>query len=495
MSFLALARERNLPIDPALAEKVERANAGLAIAVRSLGSFARGLVAGEAEDVPGLAGTAVGGLFVLGDVRDALREGTRLASGRGGDELVLGFACVGLAGEAGGRGAGGGGAPARVGLTVVKAARKTGRLGGAMAAWISRSLREVVDWTALKRAINSASIAEPAAAMRGAREAVRIEKAQELVRLVGDVGRVQARAGTRAALDGLKLAEGSRDMSKIARLAAAKGGKTRAILKLAGRSAIVLTVGTFNLATWLFWAIVTLFSFVSSLKRMTERITERYCVRRKLRRVRLVLCAGRPDPISGDRGLASSQRFLPWGRERALRSVKMQRFQHDRVEIAFLDEGEGDPIVLVHGFASTAEVNWVYPGWVATLTKAGRRVLALDNGGHGASSKLYDPAAYHSARMAEDLRALLDHLDLARADVMGYSMGARITAFFALAYPARLRRAVFGGLGIHLVDGVGLPESIAQALEAPSLADVSDSVGRTFRTFAEQTKSDLEALA
>jgi hypothetical protein len=303
MSFLALARERNLPIDPTLAEKVERANAGLAIAVRSLGSFARGLVAGEAEDVPGLAGTAVGDLFVLGDVRDALREGTRLASGRDGDELVLGLACVGLAVTAGTYATVGAAAPARVGLTVVKAARKTGRLGGAMAAWINRSLREVVDWTALKRAINSASIAEPAAAMRGAREAVRIEKAQELVRLVGDVGRLQARAGTRAALDGLKLAEGSRDMSKIARLAAAKGGKTRAILKLAGRGAIVLTVGTFNLATWLFWAIVTLLSFVSSLKRMTERITERYCVRRKLRRVRLVLAV--PDALIPSQGIAA----------------------------------------------------------------------------------------------------------------------------------------------------------------------------------------------
>src|SRR4029450_198843 len=173
----------------------------------------------------------------------------------------------------------------------------------------------------------------------------------------------------------------------------------------------------------------------------------------------------------------------------------MSRFRNGNVEIAYLDEGQGEPIVLVHGFASTAEVNWVYPGWVATLTQAGRRVIALDNRGHGASSKLYDPAAYHSARMAEDLHALLDHLDLARADVMGYSMGARITAFFAFAYLARLRRAVFGGLGIHLVDGVGLPESIAEALEASSLADVSDPVGRTFRAFAEQTKSDLEALA
>jgi hypothetical protein len=286
MSFLALARERNLPIDPALADKVERANASLATASRSLGSFARGLVVGEAEDISGLAGTAVGDLFVLGDVRDALREGTRLAAGRDGDELVLGLACVGLAVTAGTYATVGAAAPVRVGLTVVKAARKTGRLGGAMAAWINRALREVVDWTALKRAINNASIAEPAAAMRGAREAVKVEKAQELVRLVGDVGRVQARAGTRAALDGLKVAEGSRDMSRIARLAAAKGGKTRAILKLAGRGAIVLTVGTFNLATWVFWAIVTVFGFVSSLKRMAERITERYCVRRRLRLTR-----------------------------------------------------------------------------------------------------------------------------------------------------------------------------------------------------------------
>ena len=83
--------------------------------------------------------------------------------------------------------------------------------------------------------------------------------------------------------------------------------------------------------------------------------------------------------------------------DEALGSANMQRFQHEGVEIAFLDEGEGDPIVLVHGFASTAEVNWVYPGWVATLTNAGRRVIALDNRGHGVSSKLYDPAAYHSA--------------------------------------------------------------------------------------------------
>jgi pimeloyl-ACP methyl ester carboxylesterase len=173
----------------------------------------------------------------------------------------------------------------------------------------------------------------------------------------------------------------------------------------------------------------------------------------------------------------------------------MKRFEHDGVEIAFLDEGHGEPIVLVHGFASTAEMNWVHPGWIATLTRAGRRAIALDNRGHGASGKLYAPAAYHSARMADDVRALLDHLALGRADVMGYSMGARIAAFFALTHPERLRRAIFGGLGIHLVRAAGLPEGIAQALEAPSLADVHDPTARTFRAFAEQTGSDLQALA
>src|SRR5215472_10903517 len=158
----------------------------------------------------------------------------------------------------------------------------------------------------------------------------------------------------------------------------------------------------------------------------------------------------------------------------------MASFTNGAVEIAYLDEGEGEPIVLVHGFASTKETNWVAPGWIMTLRGAGRRVIALDNRGHGASSKLYDPAAYHSATMAEDVRALLDHLTIDRADVMGYSMGARITAFLAVNHPARVRSAIFGGLGIRLVEGVDLPDSIAVALEAPALADVHDPTGRMF---------------
>jgi len=283
-SFLELARHRDLPVDPALAQRVAAANA--ASATRSLGSFARGFVAGEPEDLSSLAGTAVGDLFVVGDIRDAVREGTRLATGQEADELVLGLACVGLAVTAGTYASVGIGAPARIGLTVVKAARKTGRIGGQLAGWLARSLRELVDVTALQRALRQVSITGPTLAVRAAREAVKVEKAEGLVRLVGDVGRVQAKAGSRAALDALKLAEGPRDMEKIARLAAAKGGKTRAILKLAGRGAILLTIGTFNLATWIFWAVATTLGFASALKRAAERATERYCAWRRRRRAR-----------------------------------------------------------------------------------------------------------------------------------------------------------------------------------------------------------------
>lgn len=176
-------------------------------------------------------------------------------------------------------------------------------------------------------------------------------------------------------------------------------------------------------------------------------------------------------------------------------TLRVRTFQHGKVEIAYLDEGDGEPIVLVHGFASNKEVNWVQTRWLATLNGVRRRVIAPDMRGHGASTKLYDPADYHTAFMAADVRALLDHLGLGWADIMGYSMGARITAFLALNEPERVRSAILGGLGIRLVDGAGLPEGIASALEAPSLADVHDPAGRVFREFAEETDSDRKALA
>jgi pimeloyl-ACP methyl ester carboxylesterase len=178
----------------------------------------------------------------------------------------------------------------------------------------------------------------------------------------------------------------------------------------------------------------------------------------------------------------------------------MQTFSSDGVTLAYRDmpaEGAdlGEPILLIHGFASSHRINWVDPRWATTLTKAGRRTIVFDNRGHGQSEKLYDPEAYATPVMARDASNLLAELGIRRADVMGYSMGARIGAFLALKQPELVRSLALGGLGAHLVDGVGLPLGIANAMEAPSLDALSDPMQRMFRAFADQNRSDLRALA
>src|ERR1700691_5378110 len=173
----------------------------------------------------------------------------------------------------------------------------------------------------------------------------------------------------------------------------------------------------------------------------------------------------------------------------------MPSFHHGGVEISYLDEGEGDPIVLVHGFASSKNVNWVYPTWVSDLKKSGRRVIAFDNRGHGDSGKLYDTPDYEIGIMASDISALMCPLGLDRADVMGYSLGSRMTANLARSEPHRLRSVILGGIGIGLIEGGGPGENVAKALAADSLDEVTDPVGRTFRAFADQTRSDRKALA
>lgn len=173
----------------------------------------------------------------------------------------------------------------------------------------------------------------------------------------------------------------------------------------------------------------------------------------------------------------------------------MPTFSSDGVRIAFIDEGGGDPVLLIHGFASSIRDNWRDPGWVDFLNREGFRVIAVDCRGHGESEKLYDRQAYGASLMAEDARRLLDHLGIARADVMGYSMGARIAAFLALAHPERVRSAIFAGLGGNMVRPMAGTGPIAHALEAASIDEVSNQTARTFRAFAEKTGSDLKALA
>ncbi|MDE2385977.1 MAG: alpha/beta hydrolase [Alphaproteobacteria bacterium] len=172
-----------------------------------------------------------------------------------------------------------------------------------------------------------------------------------------------------------------------------------------------------------------------------------------------------------------------------------EKFNSAGVEIAYETWGQGPPVLLIHGFASNRNVNWVDTGWVKALTVAGYRVIALDNRGHGESGKLYDSNQYLAPMMADDAKRLLDHLDIEKAAVMGYSMGARITAFLTMQNPGRVRCAIFAGLAERMISGVGGAEEIAEALEAAHLGDVTHREARGFRIFADSTRSDRAALA
>lgn len=285
-SFVALARDRNIALPDDLLSRVSDAVKEENSTSHFARRFATGLVTGSADDVASLSGTVAGDLFVIGDIRDVVREGKHLAMGEDTDRLVLGLATAGLAVTAVTYMSAGGAAPVRAGLTLVKDARKVGRLGEGLAAWAGRSAREVVDTPMLQNAVAKGSVFRPGETVSAIKAAFRVEKAGALVRLGKDVTRVAEKTGTRGAMDTLRIAEGPKDVTRAARLAEAQGGKTRAIMKLLGRGALLLIGGAFDLTLWLLGAALTLFGLLSSIKATTERLTQAWCDRRRARRLR-----------------------------------------------------------------------------------------------------------------------------------------------------------------------------------------------------------------
>jgi hypothetical protein len=285
-SFADLAAAKSIAIPVELSRRVADAVAEENSASHFAKRFASGLVTGTADDIAGLSGTVAGDLFVFGDIRDVVREGKHLAMGEDTDHLILGLAAAGLAVTAATYVSLGGAAPLRAGLTLVKDARKVGRLGEGLTKWAGRSAREIVDAPMLQQAVATGSVLRPGQTVSAIRAAFRAEKAGGLVRLAKDVGRVGEKAGTKGALDTLRIAEGPKDVARAARLAESKGGQTRAILKLLGRGALLLAVGAFDLALWVFWALLALFGFVASIKATTERLTTSWLSCSKAKRLR-----------------------------------------------------------------------------------------------------------------------------------------------------------------------------------------------------------------
>ena len=297
-SFVDLAREKDISVPDDLSRAVRQAvveeNSTSHVARR----FVTGLVTGNADDVASLSGTVAGDLFVFGDIRDIVREGKHLAMGEDTDRLVLGLAAAGLAVTAATYVTVGGMVPVRAGLTLVKDARKVGRLGERFTEWAGRSAREIVDAPMLQNAVATASVTRPGQTVSAIQAAFRAEKAGALVRVAKDVGRVSEKAGIRAAQDTLRIAEHPKDVARAARLAEVKGGQTRAILKVLGRGALLLAAGTFDLTLWVFGALLAVFGFLSSIKATTERLTISWLLRKKAQQLRKQMAAAAQPAVA-----------------------------------------------------------------------------------------------------------------------------------------------------------------------------------------------------
>jgi hypothetical protein len=290
-SFVELAKEKNILVSDELLEQVRDAVTEANSASHFARGFASGLVTGNADDVASMSGTVAGDLFVFGDIRDVVREGKHLATGEQVDRLVLGLAAAGLAVTAATYVSIGGAAPVRAGLTLVKDARKVGRLGEGLTLWAGRSARDLVDTPLLENAVEQASVLRPGQSIDAIKAAFHPEQAAGLVRLGKDVGRVGEKAGVRGALDTLSIAEGPKDVARAARLAESKGSQTRAILKILGRGALLLAAGAFDLTLWVFGALLALFGLLSSIKATTERLTLSWLHHNKARRLQKQMAA------------------------------------------------------------------------------------------------------------------------------------------------------------------------------------------------------------
>lgn len=285
-SLVSIADSQRVALPQELTTRVNALVAEQAGAGYVAGRFASGLITGDSDDLASLSGTVAGDLFVFGDLRDIVREGKRMATGEEADRLVMGLAATGIAVTAATYMTVGGAAPVRAGLTLVKDARKLGRIGPGLSDWAVRSARSVIDAPALQAAAANASLARPGPTLVAVRAAFRTERAGGLLRLAKDAGRVSEKAGARGALDTLKIADGPADVARAARLAESKGPQTRGFLKILGRGALLLLAGAFNLWLWLLGAVIALLGALMSIKSASERAGHAWSRRSRIRRER-----------------------------------------------------------------------------------------------------------------------------------------------------------------------------------------------------------------
>jgi hypothetical protein len=242
-SFLALAQARGVAVAEDLRARVMAARSVSREVRRIATRFGHGFITGEPEGLAGFAGAASADLSLFGDLRDLAREGWRTARGEKADGLIAGLAAFGLVVTAGTYASFGEAAPLRAGVSLVKAARRTGRIG----------VNLVSDFGRIARA----------------------GRGERIAAAFSDLSRIERKAGARTALEGMRYAENVSDLSRLGRLAEAKGRSTLAVLKTLGRGALVIGAGAVTAALWVLGATTNIFLLMIMLSTIFAALVRR----------------------------------------------------------------------------------------------------------------------------------------------------------------------------------------------------------------------------
>jgi len=284
-SFIALATARGFPVDPQTEARV--AGLGATDSARALRDFGQGFAEGERANLPAVIGSTTSDLIGYGDLRDLWREGRKILAGGAADELTVGFAAAGLALSVATWTSVGAALPERAGLSALKIAQKTGRLSRALTASLARGAAKALDREALQAMVAAMGRADFVAARAAAKGILRPAALSGLEAAGRDAGEIYTKAGARGLSDTLAFAETQGELRQGARLAAKEGAKTRALLALLGRSALIgVSLGT----TVVFWSFALLGQLLA-LAALTQRLGWR-CGER------LFAGRGRPSPES-----------------------------------------------------------------------------------------------------------------------------------------------------------------------------------------------------
>jgi hypothetical protein len=258
LMYAEIAEYASIPLAPETVERLEDAGTLLLRVSRDTGSFFEGFLTGEGSDTAGFVGAITSDLTVVGDVRDIGREGSKLVAGEEYSELILGLSVVGVAATGATIATGGTALPVKVGVSLMKVAKRTGALTAAFARQLGDLMRKAVDFPGLRRSLSNVSLTDSAATRRAVTDYSSSINLKPLTPVFDDMAALQRNAGPAESVRLLARVENTNDLRRITEMSGTLGVKTRGVMALTGKTSLRAFKTFANFVRWLLewvWAI------------------------------------------------------------------------------------------------------------------------------------------------------------------------------------------------------------------------------------------------